>query len=377
MSSNQIPWFETKPVSLSVYSQADYDSAKQLSWQTMFACQISIRPYEERFQFRWGFSPAFLLEEAIDRQKLFVESQLFDNPFVNQNAHRTLALRCISVPNSGVQLGLIAKVFSDSKEKSQSVAETYWYELESTFPYDYFLTPAASERKFYQLTGKQLLENCTEPNSIAQLRRYELPVPIPNAITHMTGLWQTSIRSDEQIWRSLANYPEDLLLNIQLRPANLSEKERMAIVEIKNMDLLSQDKKVSKYYDEKFRVWIDSFINRYIQPWQKYLFLQVHFASPTGIREYIFRSVGSSITRNIPDQSTPGYEIDYPSDATEVNEWANHLDYLEFIRAKKNSRLPRLRELANTDETHAVFRLPYPPEPGYPNTKFISVQDES
>ena len=151
----------------------------------------------------------------------------------------------------------------------------------------------------------------------------------------------------------------------------------MAIVEIKNMDLLSQDKKASKYYDEKFRVWIDSFIDRYIQPWQKYLFLQVHFVSPTAIREYVFRSVGSSITRNIPDQSTPGYEIDYPSDANEVNEWANQLDCLEFIRAKKNSRLPRLRELANIDEVHAVFRLPYPPEPGYPNTKFISAQEDS
>ena len=137
-----------------------------------------------------------------------------------------------------------------------------------------------------------------------------------------------------------------------------------------------EEETMSKYFDEKYNIWIDSFINRHIKPWQKYLYLQIHLASPVAIKEYVFRAIGSSITRNDQEQATPGYEVEYPSDTHEANEWANNLDGLEFIRTKNKGRLSRLRELASIDEAHAVFRLPYPPESGFPNTEFLTIQDE-
>jgi hypothetical protein len=375
--NNTIPWFEVKPISLkSKYQTATHGATQQYTWQAIFACQINVRPFDERLKFRWGFAPAFLLEEAVDRQKLFVESQLLENPFANQSTQRTLALRCISIPKSGIQLGLVAKVLADTQKNAEAAATMYWYELESTFPYDYAIYPATSPEKFNQLTGKEILEKCNNSSSIAQIRRYEYQVPVSKAVFHMFGAWQASIRSNEQVWRALANYPQDLLLNIQIRPTILSEDERVAILEIKNLYQNAQDKNVSKYYAEKYDAWVKSFVDRHTQQWSRYLYLQIHLASPTDLREYIFRSIGSSITRDTPDQHTPGYKVDYPSDSNQVTEWANHLDCLEFVRARKNNRLPRLSELANLEEAHAVFRLPFPPEPGFPNTEFLNYQEE-
>jgi len=378
MLDSQVPWFDVKPISLNNgYKLNDHNSAQQNTWQAMFACQINVLSYDERLEFRWGFAPAFLLDEAIDRQKLFIETQFVENPFVSQIHQRTLALRCINLPNSGVQLGLVAKTLADSKEKAQMAAETYWNELKSTFPYDYILHPAITNEKFYQLTGKEILEKCTDSNLIAQIRRCENTVPMSKTAIPMIGVWQTSIRSDEQIWRTLANYQKDLLLNIQIRPTTLSKEEWLAILEIRDLTQLSSENKDSnRHYDDNYGRWIDSFISRYTNQWEKYLYLQVHLVSSADLKEYTFRSIGSSITRNASDQVNPGYEVDYPFDNTEAKKWAQTLSNLEFIPAMNRNRLPRLRDLSSIDEAHAVFRLPYPPKPGFPNTRFLECPHE-
>ena len=59
-------------------------------------------------------------------------------------------------------------------------------------------------------------------------------------------------------------------------------------------------------------------------------------------------------------------------DKNDAIEWRNHLDCLNIIPAKNSLLLPRLSELASLDEAHAVFRLPYPPEMGLPNTMFLN-----
>jgi hypothetical protein len=374
VTSSESPWIDVKRSSPELGYQRDLSSVEQkFSWQAMFACQIGIRPFEERLKLKWGFSPAFLLEEALDRQKLFVESQLSNNPIDGQIEGRTLSLRCVCIPNKGLQLGLIAKVLAETQEQAHTVAQNYWRELASIFPYDYTIQPAIRVEEFQQLTGKELLNKCNGQNSIAQIRRFESPVRTTKGIFRILGLWHTEMRSDEQIWRALAGYQHELLLNITIRPTILYEGERRALLKMKQSAETPDNSQVNEPYLQHYEAWIASFIDRHTSPWNRYFYLQVHLASPVAIDEYIFRNIGSTITRENPDVPSPGYQVIYPLDKGNAAEWCKHLNYLDIIQTNNSFLLPRLSELASSEEAHAVFRLPFPPETGLPNTKFLRV----
>lgn len=373
MLNSHSPWIETTRLSQEVKYQQEISSTdQQYSWQAMFACQIGIRPFEERLKLKWGFSPAFLLEEALDRQKLFVESQLSTNPIDKQLERRTLALRCVCVPNSGILLGMVAKVLAESQEKAQLFALNYFKEIESIFPYDYIIRPATSLEEYNRLTGREILRKCNNPNSVAQIRRFESPLRTSKGMFRMLGIWQTGMRSDEQIWRALALYPQEILLNISMSPTTLFEGERRALLEMKQSARVSQDIPSDEPYLQNYEAWIDPFISRHISPWNRYFYLQIHLASPVEIGEYIFRSIGSSVTRENPGLASPGFQVIHPLNKNDVSEWCAHLECLDNIYTNNSLLLPRLSELASLDEVHAVFRLPYPPETGLPGAVFIN-----
>lgn len=372
MSHRQTPWIEIKRSSQGIKLQQEFpDIDRKFSWQAMFVCQIGVLPFEERLKLKWGFSPAFLLEEAIDRQKLFIEAQLSNNPIDKQLEYRTLALRCICVPNSGVLLGLVAKVLAESQEKAQLCALNYFREIESIFPYDYTIRPAISLDEYNRLTGREIIKKCNHPSSIAQIRRFERPLRTSKGVFRILGIWQTGMRSDEQIWRVLAQYPQEILFNVLISPTTLFEGERRALLEMKKSVQISKDMPPDEPYLQNYETWIDTFINRYISPWNRYFYLQVHLASPVEIQEYIFRSIGSSITRENPELASPGFQAVHPLNKNDVRDWCNHLDCLDNIQTNDSILLPRLSELASLDEAHAVFRLPYPPETGLPNVVFL------
>ena len=372
MPTQQGPWIEVKQSSQSnKYQHEDVGSDPKNPWQAMFACQIGIKPYEERLKLKWGFSPAFLLEEALDRQKLFIESQLSNNPIDGQSEHRTLALRCIGIPESGLRLGLVAKVLAETEEKAHLFALNYQREIEAIFPYDYTVCPATSMEDFNRISGRQILATSNNQTSVAQIRRFEQPLQTSKGAFRVIGLWQTAMRSDEQIWRALAKHPREVLLNITLCPATFLEGDRRTLLGMKQVAKSAQDKTVNEPYLQNYDAWIDPYIDRYASPWNKYFYMQVHLASSLNIDEYLFRSIGSAITRDNTELATPGFQIVRPSSHNEAIDWCMHLENLEFIHLSNNLFLPKLSELANLEEAHAVFRFPYPPELDLPNTVFL------
>jgi hypothetical protein len=267
--------------------------------------------------------------------------------------------------------GLVGKVLAESQEKAQSLALSYLRELESTFPYDYTIHPATTIEEFNRLTGREIFKKCKERTAIAKIRRFESPLPTSKSTLRIVGIWQTVMRSDEQIWRVLAQYPREILLNVSICPTTLYEGERRALVEMRQSAQSSQDAPSDEPYLQNYETWIDPFINRHISPWNKYFYLQVHLVSPSEIDEFLLRSIGSSITRDNPELSTPGFQIIRPNNGNEAAEWSSHLDSLKIIHTNNYFILPRLSELASIDEVHAVFRLPYPPEAGLPNVVFL------
>jgi hypothetical protein len=358
-------WIETTQSSQHLTGMQNY------SWQAMFACQVGIRSFEERVQLKWGFNAAVLLEEALDRQRLFLEAQLLSNPIDNQTEQRILSLRCICVPKKGLLLGLIGKVLAETQDKARSLASNYLREIEAIFPYDYTIRPATSQDTFERIMGREILKACTDPASIARIRRFESPLQTSKGVCRVVGIWQTGKRSDEQIWRALAHYPQSILLNISISPTTLYEGERQVLLEMQKTLKTSEGSRSEEPYLQNYEAWIDPFINRYISPWNKFFNLQVHLVSPWAIDEYLLRSIGSSITRDSPERSTPGFQVLRPVSKSESIEWSGHLDGLDMIRTNNGLLLPRLSELASIDEAHAVFRLPYPPEPGLPNINFL------
>ena len=372
MPAHQSPWIEVKQLPQSIkYQHKDPSSDQKFAWQAMFACQIGIKPYEERLKLKWGFSPAFLLEEALDRQKLFIESQLFNNPVDGQNEHRTLALRCIGIPESGLRLGLVAKVMADTDEEANLLAQNYFREIEAVFPYDYTIRPANSIEDFNRITGRQLLSTNNNQTSVVQIRRFEQSLQTSEGAFRVIGLWQTAMRSDEQIWRALAKHPREVLLNISLCPATLPEGDRRTLLGMKQVANSTQDKATDEPYLKNYDAWIDPYIDRHASPWNKYFYLQVHLAARINIDEYLFRSIGSAITRDNIELTAPGFQVICPSNHNEAIDWCKHLDNLEFISLSNNMFLPKLSELASLEEAHAVFRFPYPPELDLPNTVFL------
>ncbi len=358
-------WIETRPRIRSSSEKQDH------SWQAMFACQIGIRPFKHREQLKWGFNAAVLLEEALDRQKLFLEAQLHNNPIDPSTEQRTLALRCIGVPKTGLLLSVIGKTTAESQEQAKASALNYLREVQAIFPYDYTVHPMASHQAFERLTGQQILEHCTKPASIACLRRFESPLQTSKGTCHVVGIWQTEKRSDEQIWRALAHYPHDILLNVSLSPTLLFEAERQALLEMQKAIKTPGAASSQEPYVQHFEKWIEPFIARFISPWNKFFSLQVHLVSSASLDEYLLRSVGSALTRDTPERSLPGFQVIRPRNNDEAMEWSRHIQALDIVYANRQFLLPRLSELASLEEAHAVFRFPYPPELGLPDTIFL------
>jgi len=342
------------------------------SWQAIFACQFCVQPFETLQKNRWGFNAAALLAEALDRQKLFIESQFHGNPLrePSQNAH-TLALRVTRIPGEGLLLALVGTVKAPRQEEARANALEYCNELTSTFPHDYTIHPATTQQAFDKLTGQELLANCQSGQSMAQLLRFEKQIRTQNGLAYVNGFWQTSDRSDEQTWRMLGNYPRPAMLSISLQPAILEGNERQFLWDMKTVSVPFEN--ISQMHPaQPFDKWVEPFIERRLNPWKRYYLMQVHLLCPAGVTDSLARPIGAAMTRENDSLLSPGFLTVHPANDLTAREWRAGLERLEIAPTHFNpSSLSRLSDLADLGEVHSVFRLPYPPEAGLPGVEFI------
>jgi len=342
------------------------------NYQAIFAFQVCLQPFEILQKNRWGFNAAALLTEALDRQKLFIESQYHGNPFQEPTSNeQTLALRCIRIPEEGLLLALLGKVNAPGREEARTIALEYCNEIKSTFPHDYKIHPATQQETYNRLIGRDILKNCQAQKSIAQLLRFETPLRTQNGLVYIHGFWQTSDRSDEQIWRMLGNYPRPAMLNISLRPTILDSDERQFIWDMKKVSVPFES--ISPMHPpQPFDKWVEPFIERRLNPWKRYYLLQIHLLVPSGVTRSLIRAIGSTITRESPDLLSPGFLSVHPASDSAAQDWRAHIAGLEITPTHYNpSSLSRLSDIADLNEAHSVFRFPYPHETGLPEVKFI------
>lgn len=344
-------------------------SQSESGWQAMFACQVCIQPFAERRKYLWGFNSAALLTEALDRQKLFIESQYHGNPLEGAFPEkRAISLRCIRLAEKGLLLALAGKVSAATRKDAREAALHYCQELTAIFPYDYTIHPAASQPTFDMLTGRVIFANCQRPQTMAQILRFETPLNTRQGTIYLHGFWQGAEHSDDQIWRALGNFPQAVMLNISLRPTRLEINERQLLWEMEQVPPAAETFPSGQPYER----WAQPLLDRRMNPWKRFYLMQIHLLSPEGISESLTRPVGSAITRENDKLFSPGFSSRYPENNASAAEWIRQLSNLDLAPSQNiPTNLSRLSDVADLEEAHAVFRFPYPPEPGFPGVTFI------
>ncbi len=369
-------WIETAPISPDARNNGD--SFQENSWQAIFACQLCVRPFSEWVDLKWGFNAGALLEEFIDRQKLFIESQYavavpMHMSSVSQD-QRSLTLRMITLPGEGLQVGLIGRVCAPSSEDAEKRAMAYARGLMSIVPYDYRLYMASSQADFKRIAGRDLLMEqplCVDGqpgnSNIAEIKRGEALLPAQQGFQVVPGLWQASLRSNEQVWRAMAALPHPALLNIALQSTVMMEDEQQALWNIKkNMPAPEKNQNVFSPFSSNVS-WGESYIKRRLAPWKKFFCLQVHVVQVGEFDEGLLRSIGAAITRDSADLSLPGYQWLRPASTQDQLDWLSQLSQSQIIQS-----FDRLEQLADLEEVCAVFRLPHhAPLLGLPGVNFL------
>jgi len=328
------PWIEI--VQSPDLSDIPTPGSSNYPWHAMFACQLGVMDHQSWAGLRWGFNAGILFEEALERQRLFLESQhSYDvEQGLEFSAIRAIAFRFINM-DRGLSIVLIGKVTAKTKEQVEVLAFDYFRELTSTFPYDYILAPATTRDKFNEVTGFELFTENDDCLDVVQIKRCENPIPANRKLPFMLGLWQSGGRSHEQIWRSLVSAKQRIIFNVILRPTVLYDND-MAIYanlssEFENYQPDKENEKVFHLYKE----WYENFIVRRLTPWKKYFYLQFHIVSSDVINENLIRSIGTVLTQSLQMQNPKsqilhGYQIVRPP-LKRRREWAEKIYNMHIV----------------------------------------------
>jgi hypothetical protein len=344
----------------------------------LFACQIGVPNHHDWASLKWGFNAAALFDEAMKRQNLFLGSQhgINNELQVESPDRRTLAFRYINVPEEGLLLALLGKIYAHTEEDAKESALTYFRELRATFPYDYILLAADSRDQFCRFSAWDIFEEKADLVNIVQIRRLEMPILINQKSPFLQGLWQSSARAHEQIWRSLAALPNPVLMNATLRSTVIYDNElqllRNGADEVAGLKNSSVNHKILKVYKE----WNENLVDRRQDPWQKFFYLQIHLASTRKIDENLIRSVGASITLNSDGPSQPGYQVRFAA-LDEKEEWGRKIRNLDIVFSASRLPAPRLSEVADLSEVFDAIRIPYsPPGNDLLGIKYLPIKNE-
>lgn len=346
-------------------------------WQALFACQVGILPHQEWVKLKWGFNASALFDEAMDRQRLFLESQfrIWNEIGTEMPDHRSLALRLINRPGEDLLVTLVGKIHARTQLEAQETALAFLREVECAVPYDYSLVPAVSQQEFLHFCGSDVLDTTHGETTIAQIKRAEIPLHQNRSVPTLHGLWQSSPRAHEQIWRSLGLSPAALVFNIALRPTVIYGKEREHLLKCADeITGMSSDESLNPKMLASIKNWNRSYAERRLDAWKKFFYLQVHIAMRGTMDENLLRIIGSTLALSKDGQSPPGYQIARPK-INEESSWLRKLRNLDVIFSGSTLPVPRLSEVADLEEVFAVVRIPYTaPENGFPNLKFASTR---
>ncbi|MDP1544842.1 MAG: hypothetical protein Q8L87_02385 [Anaerolineales bacterium] len=335
-------------------------------WHSAFAFQVFHLLPDDWQKMRWGFNAGALLEEALDRSRLFIEAQSVNEMqyFDKEQPIRILVLRGVNIPGEGVRMILMGKItFPSQKPRMEQAGQDYARKISSIFPHDFILAPAKTQDEYYQLARMDLLE---QKPQIAAIKRGRVQIPPMRPYQSFRGIWQASLRSNEQIWRALSNMSQNVMLNILIQPSCLFEKDKERLLHVQNSVIESEKKDDTLL---PYHAWLEEYVKRRISPWTKFFQVQIHTLFSETIDENLLRAIGSASTRDSATLPLPGFEITRPASDAERDKW------VENIKALSLSHSNEMDDIADLEETFSVFRFPLRHEFGLPGVNFIAPSD--
>lgn len=323
--------------------------------QATFAFSISLYHPKDWLEMRWGFNAGALLDEALDRLRFFIESQHVLEPVsgLERADYRTLSLHIYSHPGDILKISLLGRLCAGSAEDAEKKAIAYAREIKSSFPIDFVLSEITSRAEFLDTSHWDLLSD--PKTGIIQLHRGDVYFYSGRKVNSLPGFWQSSIRSHEQIWRTLAEMPYSTVLIITLRPSALYASERQYLEKIREGLTNSNEKLPSPLAFLPNSDWLEAYFKRRLDPAKKFFRVQVSLASSQSEpNENLAQNIGASITRESADLHLPRYKEIHPQSIEEQREWNTKLANVDFPLSRS-----RLEDIADLDEIFSVFRLPY------------------
>jgi hypothetical protein len=348
-------------------------------YHAVFAASIRLRPFADNAQWQWGWNAGALLEEALDRQRLFLEAQhpQDDLSLAGPEDRQTLALRCIRDPaEPHLGLSLLGKVCAPSADAARNGARAYWEETRSIFPYDYELAPATSRSDFMAVSGQSILDAPGCPGSLVELRRFEGVIAAGARRLFVLAHWPASSLANEQIWRALAGCPEPLLYTVCLRPAVLLDLERRALANLAGAarELAADDSLAPIWPEATYLAGLYS--DRLTRLRHPYV-MRVHLAAPASVPAGLIRVVSAALSH--PAGTDPAMfgcqAIRIPVASLDRERQAlRWLEPEDDPEPPLDARCAGLRHKVELREAHTAFRLPFLPKGGIPGLAFPSAE---
>jgi hypothetical protein len=353
-----VPWMAINQYPDPKNSSADVHP--DAAWQAVFACQVEIPPFQEWTRLRWGFNNAALLDESLERQRVFLEAQYsYPDEFgMEATDLRTLAFRFIKRPGEEILVSIVGKIHGRTQAEAMDKSSSYLSELMATIPHEYALIPASTQSEFVRVSGNDILDNGIAPLCMAQVKRMEAAPDLKRRAPILQGTWRSLPHAHEPVWRALASSSSPLLLNIVLRSTVLYEAEYDYLFKSTNEEPELDGKQPEPLTLAAWKQWSKQTIQHRLTPWKKHFYLQVHLVSPQRPSEHLLRTIGTSLTINYQSESLNGFDIVSP-EPEDAPYWQTKLLDLDIIPSTSYLQHPRLSDVADLDEVMDVMRLPY------------------
>lgn len=345
-------------------------------YHAIFAFELLRRPYNEFHARARNPMMAAPLFEAWDRQIHFIESLHLPGSIPSCNP--VFELRFIAYPDRNqVDLFLLGKAFAQTSDQARSQALVLGHEVFSLFPFDFVLHPLSNRVDFERAYRSEWIANLKRFEQIVEVRRFERLVSCSdhgdglNPI-YLTHNWEWHLQSMEQVWCALPKYQQPLMFIVNLSPTLWNRADYVYLNELEH--LINEGAIPSALAPE-----VDSALNLYRlllhrtpRPFTMRIVLVGISAAPRGLANAVGAGLCLPSLQIGPNETTPTahYTLTQPGDSTDLS--LARLNLARLSQCEWGSDLigipiRRLRYAVNARQAQAVFRIPIPPETGFPD----------
>jgi hypothetical protein len=350
--------------------------SRSSGYHALFAFEILCRPFTEFYKRAWNSMMAGHLVEAWDRQIHFIESLHLPSPDHNRNP--VFELRLIAYPDQNqIDLFFLGKIFAPTLEQARAEALVLGQEVFSLFPFDFVLRPLSDQTNFERAYRSEWIGGLKQLNQIAEIRRFERLLTNSSngagiTLFYLTHGWQWHLQSMDQVWSALTKYGQSLMFSISLSPI---QWDSIDYAYLNQLEAAASEEGLPPGLGPE----ITSAINLYRQllyqtphPFTMRTILVGEPAVPRGLSN----AVGAGLclppleTTSGQTRLRPSYTSTWPTRSADFSLAKLNLLQLsqyDWGTTLTESPIKHLRYAVDAKQAQWAFRIPIPPEIGFPD----------